>query len=372
MKKVLIIQKSLVQYRQEFFELLRKALEEEDVELSLIYGKQKNEEGLKNDEVELEWSQYIPNTTIKFGKLNLLWQPCVEALKHQDLVIVESANRLILNYLLMINRHFSTLKLGFWGHGRNMQGSPKSWGNKLKYLLVNRCDWWFAYTAGVKNSLADQGYPEHQITAVQNAINTNLLVEQYAKISPAEVAELKAELGIMGNQVGIFCGGMYPEKRIEFLLAACMKIKAEVPDFHMIFIGSGIDAPKVITAAEQFKWIHYLGPKFGQDRVKYFKISTLFLMPGLVGLGVLDSFALETPMITTDYEFHSPEIEYLEQGKNGLMVDNTIAEYVSVVVDLLQSEGYILMLKHCKQSAEKYTVENMVENFKNGILQAIR
>ena len=372
MKKVLIIQKSLVQYRQEFFELLRKALEEEDVELNLIYGKQKNEEGLKNDEVDLEWSKYIPNKTIKLGHINLLWQPCIHALKHQDLVIVESANRLILNHLLIINRRFSSFKLGFWGHGRNMQDAPKSWGNRLKYLLVKHCDWWFAYTAGVKNSLADLGYPEQQITAVQNAINTNLLVEQYAQISAVEAAELKAELGIVGNQVGIFCGGMYPEKRIEFLLACCMKIKEEIPGFHMIFIGSGIDAPKVIAAAEQFEWIHYVGPKFGKDRVKYFKISALFLMPGLVGLGVLDSFALETPMVTTQYKFHSPEIEYLEQGKNGLMVDNTVAEYTHAVVDLLRSERYKLMWEYCKHSAEKYTVENMVENFKTGILQAIR
>lgn len=52
MKKVLIIQKSLVQYRRDFFELLRKTLWEEGVELTLIYGKQKNEEGLKNDEIE--------------------------------------------------------------------------------------------------------------------------------------------------------------------------------------------------------------------------------------------------------------------------------------------------------------------------------
>lgn len=303
--------------------------------------------------------------------MQLIWQPCLKEVKHQDLVIVESANSLMLNYLLMMKRHFSSLKLGFWGHGRNMQNSADSWTNKLKVLFLHNCDWWFAYTAGVKKNLVNQGYPEHQITAVQNAINTNVLQEQYAQISDAESAQLKAELGIVGNQIGIFCGGMYPEKRIDFLLDSCMIIKDKVPDFHMIFIGSGIDAQKVALASSRFEWIHYLGPKFGNDQIKYFKIASLFLMPGLVGLGVLDSFALETPMVTTNYEFHSPEIEYLEDGKNGVVVANAVEDYADAIVKLLLSKSYERMLAHCKTSAEKYTVEKMVENYKTGILKAI-
>lgn len=371
MKKVLIIQKSLVHYRKEFFNRLRKALQEEGVELSLIYGKQTNEEGLKQDEVDLEWSQYIPNKTVKIGNTSLIWQPCFNQIKNQDLVIVESANKLILNYILMLRRRVSTFKLGFWGHGRNLQDAPDSRANKFKYLFLKQCDWWFAYTKGVKNFLIEKGYPEQQITALQNAIDTRFLQEEYAKITEQQAAALKAELGIDGDQIGLFCGGIYPEKRIDFLLESCMLIKAQVPNFHMIFIGSGIDANKVSAAATEHDWIHYVGPKFEKDRLIYFKISTLFLMPGLVGLGILDSFAFETPMVTTNYAFHSPEIEYLEQGKNGLMVDNSIEAYSNAVATLLLTENYKNLLEHCKASAELYTLEQMVENYKNGILSAV-
>ncbi|AEE53267.1 glycosyltransferase family 4 protein [Haliscomenobacter hydrossis] len=372
MKNVLIIQKSLVQYRKDFFDQLRNALHEEGVTLSLVYGKENEKDGLKNDEVDLEWSTYIPNKMIKLGGGNLIWQPCLRELKHQDLVIVESANKLILNYLLMIARHFSKLKLGFWGHGRNMQDAPDSRANRFKYLFLKNCNWWFAYTAGVKEFLIEKGYPAAQITAVQNAIDTRLSLEQYAQTTDAEAAQLKAELGINSQQVGIFCGGMYPEKQIDFLLECCLKIKERLPDFHMIFIGSGIDAQQVRSAADQYRWIHYVGPKFGKDRVVYFKIASLFLMPGLVGLAILDSFAFETPIVTTNYEFHSPEIEYLEPGKNGIIVDNTIDDYSHAVVDILSTGKYELLLDYCKISAEQYTIEAMVENFKNGILQALK
>ncbi|MDX2072288.1 MAG: glycosyltransferase family 4 protein [Haliscomenobacter sp.] len=371
MKRVAIIQRTLVQYRQEFFDGLKNALAKEGVELTLIYGKQSNEEGLKKDEVELSWSKYVPNIEIKFGGRTLIWQPCLQELKGKDLIIVESANKLILNYLLMISRRVFKAKLGFWGHGRNRQDTENSFANQFKYLFLKQCDWWFAYTSGVKDFLIEKGYPQSQITIVQNAIDTQFIQQEYAQTTELEVMELKKELGIEGEQVGIFCGGIYPEKRIDFLLEACLNIKKEVPNFHMIFIGSGIDALKITNAAMQYPWIHYVGPKFGKDRVKYFKISTLFLMPGLVGLGILDAFALETPIVTTRYEFHSPEIEYLEHGKNGLIVANTIDQYSRAVIQLLLSGDYVQMLGNCRESAKKYTIETMVENFKTGILQAL-
>ena len=371
MKKVAIIQRTLVQYRREFFDGLKNALADEGVELTLIYGKQNSDEGLKKDEVDLAWSQYVPNKEIKFGKRTLIWQPCLKELQDKDLIVVESANKLILNYLLMIKRGFSKTKLGFWGHGRNRQDKSDSFANQFKYLFLKQCDWWFAYTSGVKDFLIEKGYPQAQITVVQNAIDTQFIQQEYAQTTDLEMIALKKELGIEGDRVGIFCGGIYPEKRIDFLLEACLKIREEVPDFQMIFIGSGIDAPKITQAATLYPWIHYVGPKFGKDRVKYFKISTLFLMPGLVGLGILDAFALETPIVTTNYEFHSPEIEYLEHGKNGLIVDNTIDHYSRAVIQLLLSGEYKQMLECCRASAEKYTIEHMVENFKVGILNAL-
>jgi glycosyltransferase involved in cell wall biosynthesis len=164
---------------------------------------------------------------------------------------------------------------------------------------------------------------------------------------------------------------MYPEKRLDFILEICQRVKIEIPEFNMIFIGSGIESDKVLEASNKNYWIHYVGPKFGKDRVKYFKISSIQIMPGLVGLGILDSFALETPIITTEYPFHSPEIEYLENGINGFITKDNLDDYSQTVIDTLKTKKYIDLIKGCKLSAEIYTVETMVENFKNGVLSCL-
>ena len=368
MKKVLIIYRYLPQYRVEFYNGLKNALDEHNIELQLIYGSTNKVEALRNDEVDIKWARFIPNIYFRLGKIEIIWQPCLKHTKNKDLIIVEGANRLILNYILMITRHISKFKLGVWGHGRDMQTVKNSIQNRFKSLFLNQCDCYFAYTYGVKDYLIEHKFPEDRIVIVQNAIDTSELKKQYQNIKDSEIEELKAQFGIIGSNTGIYCGGMYPEKRIDFILEACKKVKKEISDFHIIFIGSGIDSDKVQSASIQNHWIHYIGPKFGTERVKFFKISSIQIMPGLVGLGILDSFVMEAPMITTDYPYHSPEIEYLMSGFNGIMTRNSLDEYSQTIIDVLKTKKYNELIEGCRISTEKYTINNMVDNFKNGII----
>ena len=187
MKEIVIITKLLPQYRSEFFCLLKEELLKNDIGLEVIYGKDKNSKASKNDEVELEWAKYIPNKTFKFFNTELIWQPCLREIKDKDFVIVENANKLLLNYYLILARKFSKYKLAYWGHGRNLQENINSWPNKFKYLFLNKCDWWFGYTNGTKNFLVQRNYPLNKITVVQNAINTFSLKKYYFEFDENEI-----------------------------------------------------------------------------------------------------------------------------------------------------------------------------------------
>jgi glycosyltransferase involved in cell wall biosynthesis len=371
MKRVLIIYKFLPQYRKEFLNMLKVALAKNSIELELIYGKNSNTDALKRDEIDINWAKFIPNKRLRIRKTELLWQPCLKYLKDKDLVIVEGANRLILNYYLMIGRHFSKYKLAFWGHGRSLQLDIDNWRNRFKYLFINKCDWWFGYTNETKNFLIIKKYPESKITVVHNAIDTLSLRSYYSDIKEDEITELKDQLGIKNCKTGIYCGAMYPDKNLDFILETCLRVKKEIPEFNMIFIGSGIESYKVLEASKSYDWIHYVGSKFGEERIKYFRISLIQIMPYSVGLGILDSFAMETPMITTFNPFHGPEIEYLENGINGILTKDNIDDYSQTVIDTFKTKKYIDLIEGCKSSVEMYTVETMVENFKNGVISCL-
>ncbi|MCC9135060.1 glycosyltransferase family 4 protein [Pontibacter silvestris] len=372
-KKVVIIQKILPHYRIDFFNRLKNALQKYQVDLHLIYGKSSNQDALKSDEVELDWATYVPNKVFKINTKELYWQPCYKFLTGADLVIAEQANKLLINYLLSFQRLTTSRKFAFWGHGLNRQDDPSSPANRFKSFFLSQCDWWFAYTESVKQFLiSNSSFPEERITTVQNAIDTTALLKAYAEQSPQNALNTKEELGINSEHVAIYCGGIYKEKRIDFVIEACDIIKTKIHDFHLIVIGSGADAAIVKEAARSRPWIHYLGPKFDNEKVKYFKISTAFLMPGLVGLAVLDAFALQTPMVTTDFPFHSPEIEYLEHEANGLITKNNLDDYAFNVVSLLlDNDQHSKLVAGCKKAAEKYTLNQMVNNFTEGILRCL-
>src|SRR4051812_42854676 len=139
----------------------------------------------------------------------------------------------------MVRRLFSKQRIAFWGHGQNMQASESTVGNRFKKVLLTKCDWWFAYTNKVKKFLMANGFPAEKITAVQNSIDTMSLISYYQKLTMEDVGELKSNLGIESTHIGVFCGGIYKEKCIDFLIQACDEVKKQIADFHLIIIGSG-------------------------------------------------------------------------------------------------------------------------------------
>jgi glycosyltransferase involved in cell wall biosynthesis len=374
-KKVVIVYRYVPYYRLEFYELLRTLLQERGIVLELVYGDPGTLDALKKDAVEVPWGIKIKNRIWKIGKQDFFWQPVFSYLVGADLVIVESASRLLINYILLIRYKLGIQKYAFWGHGRNFQDvSASRTGEWIKRLLINQVYWWFAYNDLSARVLQRSKVPPEKITSVQNAIDTRDLTKALATYTPQRLDAFRAELGIKSRNVAIFVGGFYFEKRIPFLLEALELVRREVPDFEMIFIGSGSDVGLIQDAVAAHKWIHFIGPKFNIEKVPYFAISKLFLLPGAVGLGILDAFAFETPLVTTNISFHGPEIDYLENGVNGVMVmecENP-QSYATTVINLLEDESARQRLvQACRVAREKYTVEAMAERFAKGIEQAL-
>lgn len=371
MKKVVIIQRILPHYRKHFFEKLKQAASKKGVELVLIYGQGKKEEGAKSDDVDIAWGKKIINHYLPG---NLVWQPVIKETITADLIIVEQANRLLVNYLLISVKKLFKYKIAYWGHGWCHQQNAGSLFNKIKKSYINKVDWWFAYTESVACWLYESGVQKNKVTVVQNAIDTDEIKTQKGLISDSELNACRKMHGIgTKDKVGIYCGGLYKEKQIPFLLEAAKKIGERKNNFRLIVIGGGPDEHLVKRAAGKNINIIYLGPKFGMEKVKYLTVADIMLMPGLVGLGILDSFALGLPIVTTNYPYHSPEISYLKNGANGIISNFDIDEYAEAVIELLDiSAKHKEISENALKDSRKYTTENMVANFTDGIMAALK
>jgi glycosyltransferase involved in cell wall biosynthesis len=332
--------------------------------------------GNHNIEGQLAWAQSVsarslgPFTWLDLGNLT----------RGADLVVIPQAIKQIWIYPLLLRRSMGFHRIAFWGHGKVFSRLPdRRIARGLKEVISRHCDWWFAYTqrsAQVVNQ--EIGYPADQITSVNNAVDTKALSEARVRLTADELNQLKFTLGINGSNIAIYVGGMYHNahhtKRLPFLIAACLEIKKQVPDFEMIFVGAGPDQHLVEAAASEHFWIHYVGVKKGTEAVPYWALAKVCLNPGLVGLGILDCLALGVPIITSNVPYHSPEIDYLKPGVNGMMIDDlgdprVFADNVTTLLaDEERRESYA---QAGQASVANLTNEAMVENFIQGILKCL-
>jgi hypothetical protein len=96
------------------------------------------------------------------------------------------------------------------------------------------------------------------------------------------------------------------------------------------------------------------------------------LIPGGVGLNIIDSFYSQTPMVTINNAGHGPEIFYIENNKNGIISEDDLNKYSNIVIGLINNENKLNRLKMgCKESAGIYTIENMADSFYNGIINIL-
>lgn len=367
MKKVVIVQRVLPNYRVPFFQGLRDRLTENGVDLSLVYGQGNEHDRIKKDSAELAWGTRIRNRYLIGG---YVWQPCLEHCRGADLVVVENANRLIVNYWLQLKQIFGAQKIAFWGHGKNFQGG--GWLSRIvKDRLMRFSHWWFTYTVQGKELVQLSRFPGERVTVVQNALDTTSLKRWKRDITPEEMQRKRDELQLGNGPVLLYCGGMYPEKLLPQLISESKSLNREIPSLQLILIGSGVHAYLAEEASKKYQWVHYVGPLFGRDKILHYSMADYVWCPGLVGLGVLDSIALGVPMITTEYPGHSPEIAYLRNGENGIMLKGGQEEWLPQLKQVLgDSKLRQTLVKGCENDATKFTIEKMVHNFAKGILLA--
>lgn len=366
-RSVCIVQAVMKRYRTPLFELMEQALAADNISLQVVYGPPWPQEAIRGDNVELAppLGRKVANWWLGPILAQPMWKPWSSA----DLVIVEHANKYVLNYLLMALRALGLKRFAYWGHGRDRQSSPDSRSARLRRWTLPRTDWWFAYTEGARRDVEAAGFAADRITVVGNAIDTRQIRDQVAAVTQAQRDAARASLGMdAAARVLVCCGSLHPNKHVDLLVQASDVIHAADPSVHLVIIGGGPCLPQVRELAASRPWVHCVGPKFGQELAVLLSLAELWLNPGLVGLGVLDAFCAGLPMITRDLPVHSPEVEYIEHEINGLILPPDMNAYARTVVALLGDADRLRRMQDAARAASaRHSIEAMATNFANGI-----
>jgi glycosyltransferase involved in cell wall biosynthesis len=342
--------------------------------LTVVYSEPDLNEGAKGDSINLSVPLGVKVPRLYFVDDRLLLQlPSPKLIASADLVIVVQASGYLLNYLLFALRALGLKRVALWGHGWNRQGDARSWSEWIKRRLAASADWWFAYTKGTASYLVSVGMDPRRITIVDNAIDSLGFGKAVSSVAETDILELRTKLSLSGEErIGLYCGSLYREKRVPLLLEIGEHMAECLPEFRLVVVGGGSEAKLVEEFGRTRRWLRYTGPLFGRDKAVCFRMAEVFINPGGVGVGIIDSFAADLPMLTCKDALHGPEIEYLESGGNGLIIDGDAKAFAQAAVDLLCDSARLARLAQgASRAGKRYTVENMVTNVERGILSCL-
>lgn len=359
--RVVFVQKFVPHYRLPLFEKLRDKFAEHGIEFILIYGRPDGYEGSKIKMEYPEWGHQVKSWIIPLpGKFTryLYWQWAPFKVRRGDFVIVEHASKLLDNYPIFLMEQLGFVSMCYFGHGKNFQGHREIGpARAIKQAMVKKISIWFAYTEISRKVLIEQNVPDEKIVVVNNTLKVLRQIEE---------SEVKRD-----PKKFVYIGGLYKEKRLDVIFDSIAKLRESDPEVKLVMAGTGPMQDEVKEFADTHDWCEYLGPVFGVDRDKLLLSCTAIVNPGLVGLIAIDSFHYAIPIITVTLPNHSPEIAYLEDEKNALIMSEKgdADSYSELLKRFLNSKELSEKIRQgCRDSANQYTLDDTAQRFVDGVL----
>lgn len=269
-------------------------------------------------------------------------------------------------------------KVVWWGFGyRKAYGSwQKSGLSGLKDglarwaadFLAKLGSGYLAYTAKGAEYLQKIGVPDAHVAVVRNTMDVDeqiLLAEEVASLGLAELCE---EFGLFpDSHVLLYVGRLVPRKRVDLLISFAMSHpQVAGRPVEALIVGDGEERARLEALAQGAGNVHFLGAIDPSDiRIaKAMKLSAAVVVPGYLGLAVNHAFAHGRPVVTLEHDFHSPEVEYLSNGENGLMIPGGEEGFAAGLAAFLSSPDEQSRLSQgAKEARESLRLDHMVEAY---------
>jgi glycosyltransferase involved in cell wall biosynthesis len=149
-------------------------------------------------------------------------------------------------------------------------------------------------------------------------------IELSRQVAGEDDSAIRAAFGLRPNaEVLLYVGRLVPRKDVGSLI----RFAAANPDVagrpvDVLIIGDGEEREKLEQLSKGTSNIRFAGAIDPADirLARAMKLCRAVVVPGYLGLAINHAFAHGRPVITRAHDFHSPEIEYLTDGEDGLLI----------------------------------------------------
>ncbi len=199
-------------------------------------------------------------------------------------------------------------------------------------LVLNSVDAFIVISDEIDRELEGLGVPAEKRLFIPNGVDT----ERFAPASFEEKQRLRTEYGLPDGKIVIFTGRLEREKQVDQLLAVWSRLREQVPDAHLVVLGTG--SLESGLRAQGVQQVHFLGGK--ADVSLYVRAADVFVLPSLTeGLSVsmLEAMACGLPALVTRV---GGAADVITHGENGWLIPAGDQEaLLQALVRLLMDDG---------------------------------
>ena len=352
--KVLVIQEQVPHYRVPFFRLLAEELSSRGLDLRVVSSSVLP----KTDDLGFPHQRIMRS---RYGLFSLYAihreRPTVLVLPHSPrFAPVATVTRLLQN---------DRRKQIFWGQGLARRYGVAAERDRhpvseaVRRLMLPECDHYLSYTELSTVSLQKRGYDAARITTLNNTVEALAAPEQ-----AMSAQRLPLQL--------LFVASLLEDKEPLAAVAIVDRLRLLAPSATLHIVGDGPLRLECEQAANGREWVHYHGSQMGESLRELALASDIAIIPGRMGLAVLEMASAGLPMATFAISRHCPEIAYLKDGINGILLTSDTDAAAKELEALLTDRSAIeRMRSEALSTASKYTIYRMAVNFADGVMASL-
>lgn len=270
--------------------------------------------------------------------------------KHIPLIMFLFVLKLFFRYKLVSYNHPST-------RGSSLGPSMDRFITKSLFALYDRVI--FYTREGMDLAVDSKFLPLGKAFFANNTLDTEGIWKHY-----------EFEINRSAAKVILFIGRLIANKRLDLLFKYFEQLKKSLPGVRLNIIGDGPEAPKVKLAVENDDSITWQGAVVDEVEIaRHMRAAHLVFVPGWSGLSIVHALCYGKPYVTIAGP-HPPEIDYLRDGENGLILRGDIIEDCARITELLtDQDNYDKMCRAAFDKAKELSVEEWCSKMINALVK---
>ncbi len=367
MKKILILQRAIPNYRLPLFQELC-ALKDFEITIGCAEHDEKTSTGIAADNyagVRLQ-----PVKIYKLGG-KFLFQS-ITSLKNYDVVITDISINLLSVPVYIFLCKIRGVKIIGWGKGvPQLINIKEKWLVKTyKKLIAGSCNALILYGHISKRYFEELGLKRKAMFIAQNSVHTENFFTAFND-NEAAAQKLRQEMNLSGRFIFGYFGKLTSRKSVDSIIEAFRLVKAVEPTAFLLIAGSGPEKERLEQLSSDLVaegCMQFMGKIANGKEGTILHLIDAYLSFSQGGLGILEAMACARTIISTPEVF--PETELLQGDYNCfLSTDFSIGSFSQAMLKAITNRQLSLdMGRNAKETVkEKAGTSVMVKAFTDAI-----